>query len=185
MFTLGEAAKQVGKSKTALSKAIKTGRMSANKNGNSYSIDPAELFRVYPRVTVNQEDGLTMVDPKVNPIGRGEPNESTGVNQGSQALLDEKDKRIADLNRDKEKLEELLDSANDQAKRVTLLLENKGSSGSGWEKAAKALESRISNQETAVKEEKAALAKITRENKILRKKLLEERNKGFWSKLFG
>lgn len=48
-LTLGEAAKQTGKSKSVLSKAIATGKMSvAGKDGSSYKIDPAELFRVFP-----------------------------------------------------------------------------------------------------------------------------------------
>jgi hypothetical protein len=47
-YTLGQAALAVGKSKGALSKAIKTGRISATKLDNgSYSIDPSELHRVY------------------------------------------------------------------------------------------------------------------------------------------
>lgn len=51
MLTLGQAAKEVGKSKTTLTNAIKSGRMSATKlEGGQYSIDPAELFRVYSPV---------------------------------------------------------------------------------------------------------------------------------------
>src|SRR3954454_21274280 len=51
-FTLGEAAKQAGVSKPTLSKAIKTGRISAEKQPDgSYRIQPVELFRVYPPET--------------------------------------------------------------------------------------------------------------------------------------
>ena len=51
-FTLGEAAKQAGVSKPTLSKAIKTGRLSAERQPDgSYRIQPAELFRVYPPET--------------------------------------------------------------------------------------------------------------------------------------
>lgn len=54
-YTLGEAAKAVGKSKTTLHRAIKSGAISAHKSPNgSYSIDPSELHRVFqpvPRVT--------------------------------------------------------------------------------------------------------------------------------------
>ena len=47
-FTLGVAAKQAGISKPTLSKAIKSGRISAEKQPDgSYRIQPAELFRVY------------------------------------------------------------------------------------------------------------------------------------------
>lgn len=51
-YTLGEAAKAVGKSKTTLHRAIKSGKMSALKLDNgSYSIEPSELHRLYPNVT--------------------------------------------------------------------------------------------------------------------------------------
>lgn len=49
MMTLGEAAKQAGISKSTLSRAIKSGRVSAVRTDDgAFSIDPAELFRVYP-----------------------------------------------------------------------------------------------------------------------------------------
>lgn len=42
MLTLGQAAKEVWRSKTALTNAIKSGRLSANKlDDGSYSIDPS------------------------------------------------------------------------------------------------------------------------------------------------
>lgn len=51
-YTLGDAAKAVGKSKTTLHRAIKSGRISATKSDDgSYSIDPSELHRVFPPVT--------------------------------------------------------------------------------------------------------------------------------------
>lgn len=51
-YTLGEAAKATGKSKTTLHRAIKSGKISATRQGdNSYSIDPSELHRVFPPVT--------------------------------------------------------------------------------------------------------------------------------------
>lgn len=53
-FSLTQAAKEVGKSKPTLSKAIKTGRLSAKKVGVGYEIDAAELFRVYPKATQSE-----------------------------------------------------------------------------------------------------------------------------------
>ena len=47
-LTLGQAAKEVGKSKSTILKSIKTGRLSAFQNDfKQWQIDPAELFRVY------------------------------------------------------------------------------------------------------------------------------------------
>ena len=49
MLTLGQAAKETGLSKTAISRAIKNGKLSATRGEQGeYQIDPAELFRVYP-----------------------------------------------------------------------------------------------------------------------------------------
>ncbi len=49
MLTLGQASIATGKTKTTIANAIKSGRMSATKDGlGQYKIDPAELFRVYP-----------------------------------------------------------------------------------------------------------------------------------------
>jgi excisionase family DNA binding protein len=50
-FSLTAAAKEVGKSKPTISKAIKTGRLSAKRVGQGYAIDASELFRVYPKAT--------------------------------------------------------------------------------------------------------------------------------------
>jgi hypothetical protein len=48
-LTLGQAAKETGKSKSVISNAIKSGRMSAVRGDTgSWQIDPAELFRVFP-----------------------------------------------------------------------------------------------------------------------------------------
>ena len=55
-YTLGDAAKATGISKPTLSKAIKSGKISAIKNEDgSFSIDPAELHRVFPAVNRNTE----------------------------------------------------------------------------------------------------------------------------------
>jgi hypothetical protein len=49
VITLGEASRQTGKSKAAITKAIRAGRLSAAKGETGdWQIDPAELFRVYP-----------------------------------------------------------------------------------------------------------------------------------------
>ena len=48
-LTLNQAAKECGRAKSTLSKAIKSGKLSAvSQDDGSYLIDPAELFRVFP-----------------------------------------------------------------------------------------------------------------------------------------
>lgn len=49
-LSLGQAAKECGKSKATLSKALKSGKLGyVNKTSAGYEIDPAELFRVFPK----------------------------------------------------------------------------------------------------------------------------------------
>lgn len=51
MLTAKQAADHTGKSKAAILKAIKTGRLSASKDGlGEWQVDPSELFRVYQSV---------------------------------------------------------------------------------------------------------------------------------------
>jgi hypothetical protein len=48
-FSLGEAAKAVGKSKGTISKAISSGKLSPlGREGGQYQIPASELFRVFP-----------------------------------------------------------------------------------------------------------------------------------------
>jgi hypothetical protein len=61
MLTLGQAAKHAGVSKATLSRAIKSGRLSAVPNDrNGWDIDPAELFRAFPRNPGNGSDNGSM-----------------------------------------------------------------------------------------------------------------------------
>ena len=56
-FTLSKAAKEAKVSKATLSEALKNGRLSAPKDERGrYQIDPAELFRVFPKTTLNEQE---------------------------------------------------------------------------------------------------------------------------------
>lgn len=58
-LTASEAAREVGKSLPTITKAIQAGKLSAvGPKGGPYSIEPVELFRVWPRVTSKVEETL-------------------------------------------------------------------------------------------------------------------------------
>jgi hypothetical protein len=102
-YTLGEAAKATGMSKAAISRAIKLGAISAEKQENgSYKIDPAELHRVYPPVTTEQAN-----QPSMQAINTTELN---ALNRELQARLEsvlqrlsDKDEVITDLREDRDR----------------------------------------------------------------------------------
>ncbi len=57
-LSLREAAQQADVSKSTVLRAIQSGRMSATRtNDGGWSIDPAELFRVYPPRNASQRSG--------------------------------------------------------------------------------------------------------------------------------
>ena len=66
--TAGTAAKAVGKTKSTITKAIASGKLSAIKNDNgAWEIDASELYRVYPltpleTVNIEQNDTLKETD---------------------------------------------------------------------------------------------------------------------------
>jgi hypothetical protein len=102
-YTLGEAAKATGMSKAAISRAIKNGTLSAEKQDNgSYKIDPAELHRVYPPVAEQQVriGSSTVVNAaELNTLNR----ELQAKLEGATQRLNDKDAVIEDLREDRDR----------------------------------------------------------------------------------
>ena len=62
MLSMQQAAKLADVSKAALSRAIRSGKVSATKNSNGcWDIDPAEICRVYPAARVAPQVDETAV----------------------------------------------------------------------------------------------------------------------------
>src|SRR5690242_17421766 len=57
-YTLGQAAKAVGMSKTSILRSLKAGRISAGRDEfGQWAIEPCELHRVYPALTDDDHTG--------------------------------------------------------------------------------------------------------------------------------
>jgi len=64
MLSLAMAAKQVGKSKPTLLRAIRAGRLSVTRRDDgSYDIDPAELLRAFPPLSGTVPDPVKQTVP--------------------------------------------------------------------------------------------------------------------------
>jgi len=101
-LTLGQAAKTIGMNKATLSRYIKQGKISAEKQEDgSYRIDPSELDRL-------QEMRVTETPPP-------QPQVTPGELALMRELLAEKDRMIANLTAER-------DEWREQAKRHLLLL---------------------------------------------------------------
>tara|TARA_R100001530_G_scaffold131436_1_gene103098 strand:+ start:1402 stop:1752 length:351 start_codon:yes stop_codon:yes gene_type:complete len=80
-----QAAKETGKSTSTITRAIKTGKLSAVKKASGgYEIAPSELFRVFPPVNTNEVAQPVSLD-----------SEKALLKQ----LLEDKDRTIDDLRR--------------------------------------------------------------------------------------
>ncbi len=108
-YTLGQAAKATGLTKPTISKAIANGRISAVKQDNgSYSIDPAELHRVFPPLSLASKE-----TPASLPL---ETPSSVNADNGLRALVETLQEQLADLREDRNHWREM-------AERTTRLLE--------------------------------------------------------------
>lgn len=103
VYTLGEAAKATGKSKATISKAIKSGRVSAHKDDSgTFHIDPSELHRVYPPAVSSEQQ-----ETRVNTIARtdsdGTIRELQARLEAARERLSDKEAVIADLREDRDR----------------------------------------------------------------------------------
>lgn len=117
-LTLGQAAKETGKSKATILNAIKKGRFTAEKDeSGKWRIDPARLFQIYEPVNSNGlKNGQT--EQFQTPSNT---NQNTGLEVEIKLLREQ-------LNREREINEDLQsdrDHWRQQAEKVSLLLTHK------------------------------------------------------------
>ena len=115
-YTLNKAAKVSGRAKSTLSKAIKDGRLSADKDASGgYQIDASELSRVFPFPVDAQSQG-----PASNTQGN-QPNTSTEADLLSlkvamlEAQLEREQETVSDLRKRLDRADERLTALTVQA----------------------------------------------------------------------
>ena len=111
-YTLGQAAKAVGMSKTSILRSIKAGRISAGRDElGQWAIEPCELHRVYPRLT--------------DDTGTGNGTEERGVTGGEMALANTRatlaEARLSDFKSMLDDIREQRDRWQQQAERLSAL----------------------------------------------------------------
>jgi hypothetical protein len=151
-LSLGQAAKEAGVAKSTISKALSSGKLSyAEKGTAGYKIDPAELFRVFPRTSKSEPENFSANDWKPGK-SHAETAPYSAVFEiqlaGLKHLLAEKERRISDLEADRAHLREdrnrmstnwqdermrLLKLIEDQTKAVKLLTDQRAKTGESGE----------------------------------------------------
>ena len=101
MLTLGQAAKHTGLSKSTISRAISSGKLSAaSKDSGGYSIDPAELFRVFPSNSSSNGSMGRLTTPSETPVQPAPHQDTAALNAeiaGLKALIIKLEEQISDL----------------------------------------------------------------------------------------
>lgn len=102
-LSLSQAAKAAGRSKSTIGRAIKSGRLSATRNkDDTFSIDPAELFRVFPRnspESASTERGGTDAEQQEIKALRAELETEKALRNAAELLAEERARHIDDLRR--------------------------------------------------------------------------------------
>lgn len=107
-YTAGQAAKAVGVATSTITNALKSGKISGDKDENgAWRIDPAELHRVYPPIASKESESPS--------IEHGAIPEKGVENRGLERLVATLQEQIADLRGDR-------DHWRQQAERLSLLL---------------------------------------------------------------
>jgi hypothetical protein len=122
-YSLADAATASGKSKMTIQRAIKSGKLSASRRDDeSYDIDPSELHRVFPPVSVLEAKNDNKVRDDI-------PNDITVL----QLELKVRDEKIALIEAERERereqltgqiddLRHRLDSEGEERRKLTALL---------------------------------------------------------------
>jgi hypothetical protein len=109
-LTLGQAAREAGVAKSTISKALASGKLSyREKNSDGYKIDPAELFRVYPKTVTTEAEQLLSNDWRQDRADAETLPYSAKFEiqiAGLKSLIAEKDRRVSDLEADRAQLRE-------------------------------------------------------------------------------
>lgn len=114
-LSASEAAREVGKSIQTITRAIQSGRLSASgPKGGPYRIDPSELFRVYPRRTLEPTATPSMVGSATDAKLSATSNLEVEVKMLREMLAREQD-TVSDLRT-------RLDAEAEERRRLTALL---------------------------------------------------------------
>ena len=113
-LSLGQAAKATGMDKSTISRAIKSGKLSATRQENGgYAIDPAEVFRVFAPASKDTEQPRLARDTVLD--GWSEPQALRMQLEAATLRLQDKDEEIRDLRH-------RLDTEGEERRKLTMML---------------------------------------------------------------
>jgi len=120
-LTVSQAARAAGKSKSQISRMVKSGRISADKSADGRPlIDLSELRRVYPDADPAQQEEHS---PARNKKNRGNTGESSALRAQIDLIREDRDRLRVDLDAERHERRENEDHARQERDRLMGLLE--------------------------------------------------------------
>lgn len=114
-YSAGQAAKAVGVSTSTITRALKSGKISGEKQAEGgWFIDPSELHRVFPAVTPPQSQD--------SPTLQHETPKFDSRNSGLERLVETLQEQLRDVRDDRESWRQEADNWRQQAERLALML---------------------------------------------------------------
>ncbi|MGZ8397388.1 MAG: hypothetical protein ACXW3X_14825 [Rhodoplanes sp.] len=125
-YTIGTAARATGKAKSTISRDIKNGRISAERQPDgSYLIDPSELHRVYaPVVSDNGRQNTKSNDSQPQTTDA----ETVLLKQDNMRLLEQ----IEMLGDERDDLRRRLDTEAEERRRLTMIVTDQRTKRRRW-----------------------------------------------------
>ncbi len=197
-LSISAAATALGIERSTLYRHIKDKPISVIKNNGAHpKIEASELIRIYGDQF--KIDALNGSKRNKNATKTNSDDTKNNTNTTISAENFPASEKIAVLEKERvrereqyesriDHLENALLKAQDGQMAVTRILEDQSTKDSGageWEKSFKALENRIANQEAKEKGHQEREEKLLKQARHFKKALQEEKNKGFFQKLFG
>jgi len=130
-LTLNQAAKECGRAKSTLSKAIKSGKLSAERGDKgAFLIDTAELYRVFPRSS-NGDQRLPIENPLNEQGNRDLEREVETLREQINTVNLERERERTQLSETISDLRSRLDRESEERRALTAMItDQRGRQGS-------------------------------------------------------
>lgn len=176
-YTITQAHRITGRSRTTIQKHVKKGKLSYTENDGVKLIDASELIRVYGEDCDFSREEITSGEATKPEEGADASVRATldSVRQQVDTLTEERRRERDQLQSQIDHLQEALATAQSGQNRVTMLLEQRSSDATQWRESMEGVQQQMAQLKTNQEQEVARLKRA----------LKNEREKGFWIRLFG
>ena len=198
---MSEAAEMVSLTRPTFYRKVKELGVSIVEDNGKKRVDVSELLRVFGtdvKIHTDEKNDMSKTSKDASMDKKKQNNIDDDIRIKLAVLESELERERSlreEIKNEVDYFKEQIALEKEEKNKITLLIEDlrpKEGRGDTWEKSIRALEQRIANQEKSAKEREEREQKLLDENRRIKqayskqkKALEEEKNKGFFKKLFG